>query len=138
MRSILRTQAAIAVAAEKPALVASARVYLPPYELVQRYYIIVSKNERQQRGVTDRSPDETSVRCANDNRKCNGSLLLCLSAGGPNPSQNDTVNGIGTDGKNYHADITSSNIVNSESKYKSKYSKGLGNGDVPGPLVEST
>lgn len=86
--------------------------------------------------MTYRSPDETRVRRANDNRNRNSSLLLCLSAGSTNPPENDTINSISSNSENNHADVACSSVVDCESKYESKNGDSLSNCDVPGSLIE--
>ena len=89
-------------------------------------------------GRTYRSPDETGVGCGNNDSQCNSTLFLGLTTGGSNPSENDGVNSICTNGEDDHADISRSGVVNCEAEDETENCNALCAGDVPSSLVVSS
>ena len=63
---------------------------------------------------TYRCPDETDVGSGNNQSHGDGTLFLGLSAGSTDPSEDNAVDSVCTNGENDHADIARCNIIDSE------------------------
>lgn len=82
-----------------------------------------------------RSPDEANVHDHSNHADGNSLLLLGLTADRATPSEDETIDGVGSDGEDDHADVATGCVESSSGRGESDDCDGLGGGDVPGSLV---
>ncbi|KAI6749917.1 hypothetical protein HG531_007182 [Fusarium graminearum] len=85
-----------------------------------------------------RSPNEADVHDHGNHADSNGLLLLCLTTDRTAPTKDKTVDGVSTDGEDYHADVAACCVHGGSSGSETDNGDGLGSGDVPGSLVVAT
>lgn len=83
-----------------------------------------------------RRPDERGVHDRRDDPDRHGLLLLRLSAGAPRPAEDERVDAVGADGEDYHADVPPHGVQSRAGGDETDRGDDLGDGDVPGALVE--
>ncbi len=86
---------------------------------------------------TYRCPNKTSITRRYDNRERHSALLLRLATSRANPAEDNTIDGVGADGEDDHANISRGGVVDCEAKDEAENGNAFRDRDVPGALVEA-
>lgn len=90
------------------------------------------------RRTTHRSPNEARVGTGVDNGQCRGLLFLGLATSRANPAENDGVDGIGSNRKDDHGEISRAGIEGGTAEDKAEDGDGLCDSNMPGSFVVFT
>lgn len=87
---------------------------------------------------TYRSPNKRGIGDGVDDGERTRLLLLGLAASGADPAEDDGVDSVGSDGEDNHGEVPGAGVEGGAAQDEAEDGDGLGDGDVPGALVEFT